>query len=66
MGIEYEFAVEQQGEFLAGGTTTDADSALAEAEHYEMMYSADGPLTLKFWRKEELTRGDIETIIENA
>jgi len=54
--IEYEFEISQNGEWQAGGTTTDAETALKEAKHYELMYGQDGPVTVKFYEKRELSR----------
>lgn len=60
---EYEFEVWQDGHHQAGGTTTDAGTALAEAEHYEMMYGGDGPVTLKFYQRRELTSDEMKLAI---
>ena len=60
---EYAFEVWQYGYMQAGGTTTDADAALQEAEHYEMVYGGDGPVTLKFYARRELTRDEMKAAI---
>lgn len=56
-GWEYEFEIEQDGEFVAGGTTSTPDAALSEATHYEAMYGQDGgPVIARFWRKQPISR----------
>lgn len=62
----YEFEFEVLGEddeLLAGGTTTDAKTALDEAEHYEHLYLEDGPVTLRFFEKRELTRENMKAML---
>lgn len=60
---EYEFEILQNGEWQACGTTTDAKTALEEAEHYELMYGQDGPVTAKFYAKRELTREEMKAAL---
>ena len=62
--VEFEFDVSMiDGEWVAGGTTTDARSALEEAEHYEAEYSEDGQVTLRFFEKRELTREEMRALL---
>lgn len=52
--VEYEFEVWQDAAMQAGGSTSDFDTAKSEAEHYAMMYGQDGPVEVRYYRKERL------------
>lgn len=64
--MEYEFEILQNDEWQAGGTTADAAAALREARHFELMYGQDGPVTTRFYSKQELTREEMEALTANA
>ena len=66
MEREYEFEVWQDDEWQAGGNTATPDAALAEARHYEMMYSKDGPVTVRFYVKQKISIIELELEIEAA
>ena len=63
MSEEYEFEVWQGDAWQAGGSTTTAQAAMDEADHYALMYGQDGPVTVRFYLKRELTREEMTAAI---
>lgn len=49
---QWDFEVTENGQWVAGGSAPDRDSALREAAHYVMMYGQDG--------------GDVQSIVRRA
>lgn len=47
---EYEFAIEQDGYWQAGGTGPTFEFVRKEASHYALMYGQDGPVVVKLYR----------------
>ena len=60
MGQEYEYEVWQGHAWQAGGSTETPEAAIAEADHYAMMYGQDGPVEVRFYVKQEVTRAELE------
>ncbi len=58
--IEIEFEVWQNGTMEAGGTTTNAKAAFQEADHYALVYGQDGPVEVKFFVRQSVTREELE------
>lgn len=54
-GFEYEFEVWQGDELLAGGVAATSHECGAESAHYAMMYGQDGPVTVRFYERREIT-----------
>jgi hypothetical protein len=57
---EFEFEIWQGGSMEAGGVTSDAKTALEEADHYAAMYGQDGPVEARFYVKQTATREELE------
>lgn len=60
MKQEYEYEVWQDHAWQAGGSTETPERAIAEADHYAMMYGQDGPVEVRFYVKQEVTRAELE------
>lgn len=58
--IEIEFEVWQNGTMEAGGVTSNAKEALQEADHYALVYGQDGPVEVKFFVRQSVTREELE------
>lgn len=57
---EFEFEIWQDGFLEASGVTNDAKAAMAEADHYVLMYAQDGPVEARFYVKQTATREELE------
>lgn len=57
---EIEFEVWQNGEMVAGGIATNARAMLREADHYALVYGQDGPVEVKFFVRQSVTREELE------
>lgn len=53
--IEYEFEIWHGDELLAGGVAATSHECGAESAHYAMMYGQDGPVTVRFYERREIT-----------
>lgn len=63
---EYEYEVWQGHAWQAGGSTVDAETAIAEADHYAMMYGQDGPVEVRFYIKREVSRDELAAMQETG
>lgn len=47
---EFEFAVFQAGDYVAGGAGSDLSAIAREAHHYGAVYGQDGPVEVTVYR----------------